>query len=189
LIVLHDDTLDRTTNGQGPYKSWDLTALRALDAGDGERIPLLEEVIALAIDRAELNIEVKEAGIAELVIARTLAATAASPAWRSRILLSSFDAPTSAVLARLRGAMRFGLLYEEPFEAALQRALTLKAQSLHMSLEHLDAAHVARAHAEGLAVYVYTVNDPAAIARCQAAAVDAVFSDYPDRVLAARQHG
>lgn len=185
LIVLHDDTLDRTTNGGGHYKSWQLAALRALDAGGGERIPLLEEVIALTIDRVELNIEVKEAGIAELVIARTLAATAAAPAWRSRILLSSFDVATSAVLARLRGAMRFGLLYEQPFEAALLRALTLKAQSLHMSLAHLDAAHVARAHDQGLAVYVYTVNDAAAISCCQAAAVDGVFSDYPDRVLAA----
>lgn len=189
LIVLHDDTLDRTTSGHGSYKALSLGALRALDAGGGERVPLLEEVIALAIDKVELNIEVKEAGIAELVIERTLAATAASPAWRHHILLSSFDVDTSAELARARGVMRFGLLYEEDFDAALRRALALHAQSLHMSLDALDAAHVARAHGHDLAVYVYTVNDAPAIARCRAAAVDGVFSDYPDRVIAARTRG
>ena len=70
LIVLHDDTLDRTTNGHGHYKAMGLDALRALDAGEGERIPLLEEVIALTVGRVDLNIEVKEAGIAAQVVAR-----------------------------------------------------------------------------------------------------------------------
>lgn len=185
LIVLHDDTLERTTNGHGSYKSWSLAALRALDAGQGERIPLLEEVIAATVGRVGLNIEVKEAGIAELVVARTLAATATAPDWRRRILLSSFDVATSAVLAALRGPMAFGLLYEEPFESALARALALRASSLHMSLGGLDDTDVARAQANGLEVYVYTVNDDAAIARCRAAGVDGVFSDYPDRVIAA----
>jgi glycerophosphoryl diester phosphodiesterase len=187
LIVLHDDTLDRTTNGHGGYKAMALSALRALDAGHGESIPLLEEVIALSQGRVMLNIEVKEAGIAEQVIERTLAATTALPAWRERILLSSFDVDTSAVLARLRGPMRMGLLYEEDFPAALARATRLGASSLHMALEHLDAADVARAQAHGLAVYIYTVNDASAIARCHAAAVDGVFSDYPERVIAARR--
>lgn len=185
LIILHDDTLDRTTNGHGSYKAMRLDALRALDAGDGERIPLLEEVIDATLERVGLNIEVKEAGIAELVVARTLAATASAPAWQRRILLSSFDVDTSAALARLRGPMAFGLLYEEPFESALPRALALQASSLHMSLNDLDAADVARAHDHGLDVYVYTVNDGAAMARCRAARVDGVFSDYPDRIIAA----
>ena len=189
LIVLHDDTLDRTTNGHGHYKAMTLAALRALDAGGGERIPLLEEVIAVTRGRVELNIEVKEAGIAAWVVDRTLLATSTLPAWREHILLSSFDVATSAALARLRGPMRFGLLYEEDFDRALQRALRLGARSLHMAVENLAAADVARAHAHDLAVYVYTVNDAAAIARCRDAGVDGVFSDYPDRVLAARHEG
>jgi len=187
LIVLHDDTLDRTTSGHGTYKALSLDALRALDAGEGESIPLLDEVITLILGRIDLNIEVKEAGIAQQVVEQTLAATAPWPAWREHILLSSFDVETSAELARLRGPMRFGLLYEEDFAGALARALHLGAQSLHMALEHLDAADVARAHHHGIAVYVYTVNDAAAIARCRAAQVDGVFSDYPERVIAARE--
>lgn len=188
LIVLHDDTLERTTNGHGHYKDYSLAALRALDAGDGEKIPLLEEIIAATVSRVGLNIEVKEAGIARQVIARTLAVTRSIPDWRSHILLSSFDDETSATLAQLRGEMGLGLLYEEDFDAALSRAVSLRASSLHMSLEYLNATDVAHAQRRGLAVYVYTVNDDAAIARCAAAGVDGVFSDYPDRVLAMR-HG
>ncbi len=187
LIVLHDETLERTTNGHGHYKAMSLAALRALDAGEGERVPLLEEVIALTCGRIGLNIEVKEAGIAAQVVDFVLAATTALPAWRARILLSSFDIETSAVLARLRGTMGFGLLYEEAFESALARALELGAKSLHMPLRALDAAAVSRAQAQGLAVYVYTVNANADIARCRAAGVDGVFSDYPDRVIAAQR--
>lgn len=187
LIVLHDETLERTTNGHGHYKAMSLTALRALDAGDGERVPLLDEVIALTCGRIGLNIEVKEAGIAAQVVDFVLAATATLPAWRARILLSSFDVETSAMLARLRGTMSFGLLYEEAFESALARALLLGAKSLHMPLAALDAAAVERAQSQGLAVYVYTVNASADIARCRAAGVDGVFSDYPDRVIAVQR--
>ena len=184
LIVLHDDTLDRTTNGHGPYKDMRLADLRALNAGQGEPIPLLEEVIALTCGRIGLNIEVKEAGIAAQVVTAALVATAAHRAWRAQILLSSFDIATSAALADLRGTMALGLLYEEAFDAALARALTLGARSLHMSLATLNARDVARARARGLQVYVYTVNDDEALARCRAARVDGVFSDYPDRILA-----
>jgi glycerophosphoryl diester phosphodiesterase len=187
LIVLHDETLERTTNGHGHYKTMSLTDLRALDAGQGERVPLLDEVIALTRGRIGLHIEVKEAGIAAQVVDFVLAATTDLPSWRPRILLSSFDVATSALLAQLRGTMGFGLLYEEDFAAALARALRLGAQSLHMSLSALDGAAVQTAQRQGLAVYVYTVNSSADIARCRAAGVDGVFSDYPDRVIAAQR--
>ncbi len=187
LIVLHDDTVDRTTDGHGHFKAMSLTALRALDAGAGERVPLLEQVLTLTRGQIGLNIEVKEAGIAAQVIDYVLAATADLPAWRTRILLSSFDVETSAALARLRGTMGFGLLYEEAFDPALIRAQALGAKSLHMSLGALDATHVARAQRLGLEVYVYTVNTAEDIARCRAAKVDGVFSDYPDRVIAAQR--
>ena len=187
LIVLHDDTLERTTNGHGHFKAMAIDALRTLDAGAGERVPLLEEVIALTRGRIGLNIEVKEAGIAGQVIDYVLAATADLPAWRARILFSSFDVETSAELARLRGIMGFGLLYEEAFEPALARALSLGAKSLHMSLDTLDSTVVARARKQGLEVYVYTVNSHEDIARCRAAGVDGVFSDYPERVIATQR--
>ena len=67
LVVIHDDRLERTTNGEGRLAAHSLAALRALDAGQGERIPTLDEVIELVAGRAELVIELKGADTAEPV--------------------------------------------------------------------------------------------------------------------------
>lgn len=184
LIVLHDETLERTTNGTGHYKSISFEALRALDAGGGERVPVLEEVLALVAGRCELNVEIKEAGIAVPVTEALERATRDDPSRRARLLLSSFDTATTQALGERRGDMRLGVLYEGAFEDALARARALGAWSLHLPRSHVSGARVERAHDAGLVVLVYTVNEPADILRCAEARVDGVFSDYPDRVIA-----
>ena len=184
IIVLHDETVDRTTSGSGHYKSMSLDELRGLDAGGGERIPLLEEVVDLIDGRIDLNVEVKEAGIAAQVIDALVEMTSSRVHWRSQILLSSFDVATTYELARGRGEMRLGILYEDSFDSALARAKTLGAYSLHMSGRSIDGEDIARAHESNIAVFVYTVNEQADILRCAEARVDGVFSDYPDRVVA-----
>lgn len=182
LIVLHDERLERTTTGGGHYKAMRLADLRRLDAGNGQRVPLLAEVVAVVAGRAVLNVEVKEAGIARQVVAAL--ERVAPAACLADILLSSFDEATTTELATLCGSMRLGVLYEDGFTAALARAEALAAWSLHLPLLDVGPAAVAAAHAAGLRVYVYTVNAHEDIARCQAAGVDGVFSDYPDRVVA-----
>jgi glycerophosphoryl diester phosphodiesterase len=187
LIVMHDETLDRTTTGHGHHARYTLTQLRSFDAGDGERIPLLSEVLAVVRERTRLNVEVKSVGIAGAVLTELEQATRGCAAWRRQILVSAFDPATSAELAAGRGTMAFGLLYEEPFAQALSRARDLRARSLHMSLALLDANDVRTAQNAGLKVFVYTANTPDDYGRCLAAGVDAVFSDFPDRTLAARR--
>ncbi len=66
VVIIHDQTVDRTTNGKGKVAARSLAELQALDAGKGERIPTLEELLELAEGRVGLMLEVKEAGIAEL---------------------------------------------------------------------------------------------------------------------------
>lgn len=191
LIVLHDERVDRTTDGRGHYKDFSLAGLRALRTGNGEQIPFLHEVLALLQGCRVINVEVKEAGIGAQVVAtlaRWYAARygvgAAARRALGRVLLSAFDPATSEVLARQRGAMGFGLLYEESFDQALVRARALGADAIHPPLRGLDGAKVAAAHAAGLGVHVYTVNRPRDIARCHGFGVDAVMSDYPARVVA-----
>ncbi len=184
LIVLHDATLQRTTNGRGPYQALSLASLRALDAGGGEPIPLLEEMLAPLGGGLLVNVEVKQAGIAHTVVSALEAWLAAHPGWRSTLLLSSFDIGTTQALAARRGDMRLGMLYEDDLDDALARARALDAWSLHMPLHDVSPAAVERAHALGLAVLVYTVNAIADVERCAAARVDGVFTDYPERVVA-----
>lgn len=184
IIVLHDVTVDRTTSGSGHYKSMSLDRLRSLDAGGGAPIPLLQEVVDLIDGRVDLNVEVKEPGIAAQVVDALMAMTASRAQWRSRILLSSFDVATTYQLARERGEMRLGILYEDSFDSALARAKTLGAYSLHMSGRSIELDDIALTHANNIAVFVYTVNEQADILRCAEVRVDGVFSDYPDRVVA-----
>src|SRR4051794_29972802 len=64
LVVIHDDTLERTTNGRGEVMKSTFAALRQLDAGRGERIPTLEEVFAAVPERLTVNVELKGSGTA-----------------------------------------------------------------------------------------------------------------------------
>lgn len=181
LIVFHDDTLERTTNGSGPLHGLSLSALRALDAGDGERIPLLSEVLELIAGQAGLNIEIKEPGICAAVFALVHAYRLAQPAWQGHLLYSSFDAAETEKLARERGDAMLGLLFTESPVAALLRAQRLAADSIHIALEDLSAGFVTAAHDAGLRVLVYTVNDERDLRRCEWLGVDGVFTDFPAR--------
>lgn len=185
LIVLHDETLDRTTDGRGHYKALDLAALRRLRTAAGERVPLLAEVLDVIADADVVNVEVKEAGIADQVVTALDAYYLNRPADQARVLLSSFDRATTAVLARRRGTMQLGILYHrESCDAALNRAVELGARSLHLPFADVSAARIAAVQAQGLEAYVYTVNALPDIAHCHACNVDGVFSDYPERVIA-----
>jgi len=185
LIVLHDATLDRTTDGRGHYKALDLAALRRLRTPAGEHVPLLAEVLDVVAGSGIVNVEVKEAGIADQVVTALDAYYLQRPADQARVLLSSFDHATTTALARRRGAMQLGLLYDrEPFDAALTRAVGLAAHALHLPLVDVSHARIAAVQAQGLKAYVYTVNALPDIAHCHACNADGVFSDYPDRAIA-----
>jgi len=191
LVVLHDATLERTTNGHGACRARSLAELRGLETANGERVPLLGEVLALVTGCALVNVEIKEGEIADSVVAALEQWYADTPRALERVLLSTFDVAATARLAVRRGRMRLGVLYEdEPFPDALSRARDLAADSIHLPLEDVSPATVGAAREAGLAVYVYTVNEAADIAHCHACAVDGVFSDFPDRVIAfERNHG
>ena len=191
LVVLHDATLERTTDGHGPCRDLPLAELRALHTANGERVPLLEEVLALVTGCAPINVEIKEGELADSVISALEQYYAATPLALESVLLSTFDIAATARLASRRGRMRLGVLYEEEtFAHALARARELGADSIHLPLEDVASATVTAARDAGLVVYVYTVNEAADIAHCHACGVDGVFSDFPDRVIAFnRDHG
>tara|TARA_B100000676_G_scaffold84630_1_gene84697 strand:- start:2466 stop:3164 length:699 start_codon:yes stop_codon:yes gene_type:complete len=179
LVVIHDDDVDRTTNGTGAVMELPLPELRALDAGNGEQIPLLREVCELAEGRCGINIELKGPDTAAPVCA-LLDDLTAGAAWApEHFLLSSFR---HAELARASRRYRHAPLFGRAADfVAIGR--THNAFSINLSLRLTDAATVEQAHAAGLRVYVYTVNEPADIERMRAIGVDGVFTNYPDRVF------
>ncbi len=182
LVVFHDDTLERTTNGSGAVAEQSFKALRELDAGEGETIPRLAEVLDLIDARVGLNIELKGPDCGESVTSIVGDYLERQPEWRGKILLSSFDETQTAELAGRERNFELGILFETDAEAALARARAFAAYSIHPSTKQVTAELVAEAHAAGIKVFVYTVNEPREIATMRALGVDGVFSDYPDRV-------
>lgn len=187
FIVLHDETLERTTDGHGPYKAMSLSALRRLKANNGEAIPFLEEILALVAQCALVNIEIKEPGIAPDVVRAVNAFLPKLPTWHGNLVYSSFDLQTTTELAARVADKQLGILCDTDYDAALAHAQRLDAYSLHLPIELVTLDTVQQAHDCALQVYVYTVNKPPELEHCANCAVDGVFTDYPSQALQFRQ--
>jgi len=182
LLVIHDDTLERTTNGKGRVMDTSLSALRALDAGTGQQIPTLSEVIELIDHRAGINIELKGPHTAAPVNA--LLAGYVESGWRAEeFMISSFY---HAELALTDPRYRRGALFAKSVHDYFQRTRELGAFAFNPGIKLVTPQLVTAAHDEGLLVYVYTVNKVADIERMRAYGVDGVFCNYPDRVITAQ---
>lgn len=175
LIVLHDDTVDRTTNGKGAITTFSLEALRALDAGAGERIPLLSEVFAALPHEIGINVELKGPGTAALVarFVRDLKDDRA-------VLISSFHHDALKELRRLDDALPIAPLFQRPSRSMFALAEELDAWSINVSRQMVNREILDEAHDAGLRLLVYTVNDPKEAERLKDWGVDGLFTDRPD---------
>ena len=185
LVVIHDDTLDRTTDGQGPVSGCTLGDLRALDAGGGQRIPFLDEVLALAEGRARLNIELKGPGTAAPTVALLQDAVAGGGWHPGQFLISSFDWDQLAEARRLEPALPVApLVGKGAGSAVLEIADCLEADATHVSRWSARAKLVEAAHQRGRAVRVYPVNLQWEYELMVRLGVDGIFTDFPGRALA-----
>jgi glycerophosphoryl diester phosphodiesterase len=178
LIVIHDSTLDRTTDGRGPLRRKRLEQLRGLDAGAGERIPYLREVLDLVDRRGLVNIELKGRGTAEPVLA--VVREYLERGWKPEdFLISSFR---RAELRRIRDCgVPIGILVGRSARLFRPLGRALNAWSIHVPLSQATPRLVSRVHADGRKVFVFTVNERAGMERMAEMGVDAIFSDFPDR--------
>ncbi|HVT35961.1 MAG TPA: glycerophosphodiester phosphodiesterase family protein [Nevskiaceae bacterium] len=181
LFLLHDLTLDRTTNGKGLAERLPWDKLRALDAGGGQQIPTLGEALELVERQVLVNVELKTwngTGAAVAQVLREHIADGWSPA---DFLVSSFHLPELFEFKQAAPEIPIGVLTcGVPLDWA---AVTteLGAQALNISAEFVDAQLVDDAHKRGVKVYVYTVNRAEDVALLQRLGVDGVFTDFPER--------
>lgn len=198
VVVIHDATVDRTTDGSGRVDELDLAEVKALDAGhafvdpDGEatfrgrgvRIPLLDDVLE-ALPRTRLNVEIKAAAAA----AGTVRAIRAHGA-ETRVLVAAgveadrraaggYRGPRGASGEQLR---RFWLAHRIPVVGALYtpRADALQVPPRWEGREVVTTLFVEAAHRRNLPVHVWTVDDPAEMRRLLDLGVDGIQSDRPD---------
>lgn len=187
LVVIHDETLDRTTNGHGLVKDHTFDELRALDASGGrggfagEQIPPLEEVLQLAASaRLQVNVELKNSEVAYPGLEEKVLAAIDEAAMTERVVLSTFSQESVRRLTAMT-AIQVGLLFDlnQLFIGPCRRAVALGATALHPPRRRTTRHLVERAHAAGLTVRVWTANDQRWVQRLVGYGVDGVFTDVP----------
>jgi len=182
LVVFHDDRLERTTNGTGLISKMSFEALRSLDAGKGERIPTLEEVCELVGGKAGINIELKGLGTAEPVA--QLISSLVENGWDKRVILvSSFRHQELSNMRQLDADIQLGIITKIETPGMLDFAESIGAFSINPAYQFLHPLFVKDAHARGIRIFAYTVNEPNDIDRMHAMGIDGVFTNYPERVL------
>lgn len=182
-VLIHDETLERTTNGIGRVCETPDAVLFSLDAGQGERIPTLAEAATLCRRYGLIaNVEIKpaagfEAKTGEVVAAAVQALWANAPA----PLLSSFSFDALDSAATAARALSRGLLYETVPEHWQDDAARHDAASVHCAARKLSDSTIASVREAGLPLLCYTVNDPAEAEALFRRGVSAVFTDRLDR--------
>jgi len=188
-VVIHDSTVDATTDGSGRVADLTLAQLKQLDAGApfdpafaGERIPTLKEVLETMGGRLLLNIELKTTSLRDNGLERAVIARVGQHGLETHVLLSSFN-PFS--LRRVKGIaphIPVGLLYLPGLPLILHRILSLLAphEACHPEHTAVDARYMAWARRRDRQVNTWTVNDPDEMRRLIRLGVDGIITDVPD---------
>jgi glycerophosphoryl diester phosphodiesterase len=207
LVVIHDDSVDRTTNGSGRVKEMPLAEIKALDAGDywtsdggltypfrgqGITIPTLEEILQ-AFPGKPMNIEIKQA---DPPIGGVFCDLLRQYDMTGRVLVASFnqsamddfravcpEVSTSATEAEVRTLFYYHLALGTVFYRPPAGINAVQVPEERSGFHILTPRFVAGAHSKGLEVHAWTINDLAAMQRDLDLGVDGVITDYPDRLL------
>jgi glycerophosphoryl diester phosphodiesterase len=178
LVVMHDKRVDRTTGDHGRVTELTLAQLRALDAGRGQRIPLLSEVLDLVNGRTGLMAEIITPGIADRVVAEVRRHELKTP-----VLYASFHhSELLAVRERDAQAQTLALL-EGVLVTGSQFAKAARATHVGLGFDSVTEGFVHQLQDDGLLVFVYTLDHPDDIARAWAMGVDGIISNHPERVF------
>jgi glycerophosphoryl diester phosphodiesterase len=194
FVAIHDDTVNRTTNGQGTVHDMTLAELRKLDAGSwfgsefaGERIPTLEEILEFAKKHDTVfYLELKPGG--SWGGEHALIGAMRESGEIARCVVISFDASILANLRKIEPTLMTGLLYDGQIEQPLAKALEIGARQVAIRGGLVTPNLLAEARKNDLQVVCWTVNQPAHIRMLSGAGVDGIMSDYPDRLMALKRN-
>ncbi len=178
LIVMHDETVDRTTDGAGAVAEMDLAATRKLDAGGGQPPPTFDELLDVVAGRCELYCELKGEGTpapaVEAVTARGMAADT---------MFVSFSFDRLAEARRLLPGARIGPIVSRPTDERLDRLLAMRPEMASVDFKNVSLALAEKVHDAGAALGVWTPNHPPQMRAMLALGADIITTDRPDLLL------
>jgi glycerophosphoryl diester phosphodiesterase len=196
VVVHHDTTMERTTNGHGRLKDLKLTELRSLDAGSsfsekfrGEKIPTLDEVFEMVGKRTIINVELTNYSTPGDDLVETVCRLVKKHKMQKHVLFSSFFASNLAKARSYLPDVPLGLLAYPGLLGTWARSFGFvfgKYQALHPFVKDMTQQQGARVHRLHRRVHVWTVNDEQDMRRLFGWRVDGIFTDDPERAVRVR---
>lgn len=191
LVIVHDLTVDATTDGSGAVAGKSLAELQELDAGSwfsdqytGERMPTLSQVFAAMGDRTLINVEIKAGSADSRILVQRIAACIQQFSVQERVIISSFNAEILLKLRQLLPQVLIGFLYEPALPPENYLSLRqLAHEARHPRHDLVDETYMAWARANGYFVNTWTVNDPGRALELQRLGVNAIITDNAKLLL------
>jgi len=197
-ILIHDESVEHTTNGKGSVSSFTLAELKQLDAGSwkakefaGERIPTLAEALDVAKGRVYLAVDLKnERAIPEMlkIIQRA--------GMKNDVVICGCDVPTAQKVRRFDDQMTIVLSMDSELKELAQRedksefireyirqACYAHLGALNVNYKHVNEDLIKRAHLKALPVWTWTVDEEKDMRRLMDMGVDAIYTNWPERLL------
>jgi glycerophosphoryl diester phosphodiesterase len=182
IIVIHDETVDRTTNGKGFVNALSLRELKAFRIDGKYEIPTLKEVFDLVNQDCFINIELKSFEATAKVVS-LIEKYVAKKDWKyDRFLVSSFDWNALQQVAFLNDKIPIGVLTETDLDLALAFAKFIQAKSIHPHFHLLTKENTAQMQEKGLQVFPWTINEVEDIQKIKSFNVNGIITDFPNRI-------
>ena len=182
IIVIHDETIDRTTNGNGFVNALSLRELKAFRIDGKNQIPTLKEVFDLVNQDCFINIELKSYEATEKVVS-LIEKYVTKKGWKyDRFLISSFDWNALQQVAFLNDKIPIGVLTETDLDLALAFAKFIQAKSIHPHFHLLTEENTAKMQEKGLQVFPWTINELQDIQKIKTFHVNGIITDFPNRI-------
>jgi glycerophosphoryl diester phosphodiesterase len=182
LMVIHDETIDRTTNGKGFLNKLSLRELKAFRINGEHNIPTLKEVFDLVNQDCFINIELKNYDTAEKVVS-LIEKYVTKKGWKyDRFLVSSFDWNSLQQVAFLNDKIPIGVLAETNLDLALAFAKFIQAKSIHPHFHLLTKENTTHMQEKGFQVFPWTINETEDIQKIKAFNVNGIITDFPNRI-------
>jgi glycerophosphoryl diester phosphodiesterase len=190
VVVIHDFSLETTTDGRGPVGAKTMAELQELDAGSwfdpsfaGQQIPTLQQVVDVVGRRLLLNIEIKTARLTDSVLAKAVVRIVEESHLLDRVVVSSFNHLVLRKVRQLNPWIPIGLLYSPDMPLPLRRTWLrplLRPEALHPYYEMLDPKTVRWAKDRGYRIHTWTVDDPGTMWQLMRQGVDIIITNRPD---------
>ena len=192
VILLHDETLDRTTDGLGAPTDMTLDEIRRLDAGSwfapeyaGEGVPTLDEALATVKGRILINVEIKSEAVSHGVVPR-VAAAIEEHGMIDQVVVSSFSPEALRLMKITDPTVVTASLFNKELHTGrdpLEIVQEVGSRGFNISAKRVTEAMIERCRTHGFPVAVYTVNEPGELRRLKDLGVNAVFTDHPDLMI------